>query len=89
MNFNFYLGTEFKTTARPITDVMRHMEIQHGKEGIKNAQFNAAVGLTTGCTLSLLLNSITQEEQGLKHCIQGDAWFGSVHTANVSQNPWA
>ncbi len=28
------------------------------------------------------LQAITQEEQGLKHCIQCDAWFGSVHTAN-------
>jgi hypothetical protein len=82
MNFNFYLGTEFNTTACPIAGVMRHMEIQCGKDGMKNAQFNAAVDSTTGCTLRLLLNSITQEEQGLKHCSQGDAWFGSVRTAN-------
>jgi len=58
------------------------MEIQQGKEVMKNAQFNAAVGSTTGCTLRLLLNSITQDEQELKHCIQDDAWFGSVCTAN-------
>jgi hypothetical protein len=58
------------------------MEIQRGKEGMKNAQFNAGVGSTAGCTLRLLLNSITQDEQELKHCIQGDAWFGSVRTAN-------
>jgi hypothetical protein len=32
--------------------------------------------------LRLLLNSITQEDKGLKHRIQGDAWFGSLCTAN-------
>jgi hypothetical protein len=48
----------------------------------KNIQFNATVGSTTGCTFRSLLNSITQEEQELKHFFQGDAWFGSVHTAN-------
>jgi hypothetical protein len=61
---------------------MHHLEIQHGKEGMKNAQFNSEVGATSGCTLRLLLNSIAEEDNGLKHCIQGDDWFGSVRTAN-------
>jgi hypothetical protein len=30
----------------------------------------------------LRLENIAKEDKGLKHCIQGDAWFGSVHTAN-------
>jgi len=76
------LGTEFKTTACPITGVMRHLEIQRGKEGMKNSQFNAQVGATTGCTLRLLLNTILPpEQQGTKHGIRADAWFGSVRTA--------
>jgi hypothetical protein len=40
------------------------------------------MGATAGCTIRLLLNSIPQEEQGAKHGIWGDAWFGSVNTAN-------
>jgi hypothetical protein len=61
---------------------MRHMEIQRGKEGMKDAKFNSAMGATAGCTIRLLLNSIPQDEQDLKHGIRGDAWFGSVNTAN-------
>jgi hypothetical protein len=61
---------------------MRHMEIQRGKEGMKTAKFNATMGATAGCTTRLLLNSIPQEEQRAKHGIRGDAWFGSVNTAN-------
>lgn len=57
------------------------MEIQRGKEGMKNSQFNAQVGATTGCTLRLLLNTLPPEQQGIKHGIRGDAWFGSVRTA--------
>jgi hypothetical protein len=68
--------------ACPITGIIRHLEIQRGKEGMKNAQFNSEVGATSGCTLRLLLNSIAEEDNGLKHCIQGDTWFGSVCTAN-------
>jgi len=60
---------------------MRHMEIQRGKEGMKSKMFNAAIGATAGCTLRLLLNSIADEEKGLKHGIRGDAWFGSVRAA--------
>jgi hypothetical protein len=38
------LGTEFKTTVYPITGVMRHMEIQYGKEGMKGALYNRQYG---------------------------------------------
>jgi hypothetical protein len=48
---------------------MRFIEIQHGKEGMKTKMFNALVGATAGCTLRLLLESIPQEEQGIKHGI--------------------
>ncbi len=76
------LGTEFKTAACHVTGVLRHMEIQRGKEGMKTAQFNNTIGATAGCTLRLLLNSIPVDQQGAKHGVRGDAWFGSVNTAN-------
>jgi hypothetical protein len=77
----FSTGTEFKTTACPITGVMRYMEIQRGKQGMKNHQFNQQVGATGGCTLRLLLNSIP-DGVTTKHGIRGDSWFGSVKTAS-------
>jgi hypothetical protein len=41
------------------------------------------MGATSGCTLQLLLNSIPQEQQiASSYGIQGNAWFGSVKTAN-------
>jgi hypothetical protein len=58
------------------------MEIQQGKEGMKSQKFNKEIGATAGCTLQLLLNTIPQEKEGVQHGIRGDAWFGSVHTAN-------
>jgi len=58
------------------------MEIQQGKEGMKSQKFNKEIGATAGCTLSLLLNTIHQEKEGAQHGIRGDAWFGSVRTAN-------
>jgi hypothetical protein len=61
---------------------MRQIEIQCGKEGMKAAKFNNTMGAAAGFTIRLLLNSIPDERQGEKHGIRGDAWFGSVNTAN-------
>jgi hypothetical protein len=58
------------------------MEIQHGKDGMKNMQFNKEVGATAGRTLRSLLGSISDEENFTKFGIRGDAWFGSVRAAN-------
>jgi hypothetical protein len=61
---------------------MRHVEIQHGKEGLKTQMFNSIVGATSGCTLRLLLDSIADDNKGIKYGIYGDAWFGSVKAAS-------
>jgi hypothetical protein len=61
---------------------MIQMEIQHGKEGMKGKMFNASVGTSAGCSLRLLLESIPQEAQRIKHGICGDAWIGSIRTAS-------
>ncbi len=42
----------------PITGVLRFMEIQRGKEGMKTKEFNQSVGATTGCTLKAFLSSV-------------------------------
>jgi hypothetical protein len=81
-NLNYYVGTEFKTTGCPITGIIRSMEIQRGKEGMKSQKFNKEIRATSGCTLRLLPNTIPQEKEGVRHGIRGDAWFGSVRTAS-------
>jgi hypothetical protein len=67
------LGTEFKCTACPATGCMIALEIQRGREGMKNRQYNAAFGNTAGCTLRLM------DISGCK-AVKGDAWFGSVRS---------
>jgi hypothetical protein len=67
--FFYSIQTELKTTACPVVGVMHHMEIQHGKEGMKSAKFNDTMGETTCCTLGLLLNTLPPEQQGSKHRI--------------------
>jgi hypothetical protein len=68
---------EFKTTACAITGILHHMEIQQGKEGMKDCMFNSSVSATAHCMLRLLLESIPQEDHLKKHGVCGDAWFGS------------
>ncbi len=48
---------------------------------MKSDHFNNTMGATAGCTFRLLLKPIPESEQD-KHGIRGDAWFGSVNTAN-------
>jgi hypothetical protein len=53
---------------------MRHIDIQGGKEGMKDKMFNNSAGATAGWLYSkILLESIPQEKQGIKHGICGDA----------------
>jgi hypothetical protein len=73
-------GTEFKTIACPGTGVMTTIEIQRGKEGMKEKKYNGDIGTTIGCTLCLLEDSIAEDET-YSHGICGDAWFGSVRMA--------
>jgi hypothetical protein len=54
------------------------MEIQRGKEKMKERKYNRDIGATAGCTLRLLEGSF---DDGLPHGIKADAWFGSVRTA--------
>jgi hypothetical protein len=82
LNLIPYVGTEFKTFACPITGVMRKIEIQRGKDGMKSPQFNQQVGATAGCTLRLLLDTIPQDLKNYKHGVRSDAWFGSIRIGN-------
>ena len=93
------LGTEFKVTACPITGCLSSLEIQRGKDGTNDLEYNNETGKTAGVMLRLLkLTSRVQTSsvQGVK----GDAWFGSVRNAlalkskgyecilQIKQNHW-
>ena len=74
------LGTEFKTVCCPMTGVMTYMEIQRGKEGMKNMRLQADLGATASCTIRCA-EGCHQGGEGLKDSVKGDAWFGSVKCA--------
>ena len=74
------LGTEYKTICCPSTGVMTYMEIQRGKEGMKNMRLQKELGATTACTIRCAEGS-HQGGVNLKTVIKGDAWFGSVKCA--------
>ena len=74
------LGTEFKTVCCPITGVMTYMEIQRGKEGMKNMRLQGTLGATAACTVRCAEGS-HQGSTELKDSVKGDAWFGSVKCA--------
>ena len=47
------LGTEFKCATCSQSGVMLHLELQRGKEGMRDAIHNRDIGNTAGCTLRL------------------------------------
>ncbi len=63
--------------ACPVTDCLLVLELQRGKAGMKDADYQVELGATAACTIRLLEPSIDEEDQQ-KHAVQGDAWFGSV-----------
>ena len=73
--FLFFLkGTEFKCIACPITGVMLFLEIQRGKDGMKDQLHHRALGATAGCTVRM--SERCAQVKGVK----ADAWLGSVLT---------
>ena len=47
------LGTEFKCVACSQTGCMLNLEIQRGKDGMRDARYNRELGNTAGCTIRL------------------------------------
>ena len=82
------LGTEFKTVACGETGVMTYLEIQRGREGMKDAEFTKEMTKTAACAARLMKYSpgpprIPDEEGNelvdtVKPTYLGDAYFGSV-----------
>ncbi len=76
--------------ACPVTDCLLVLELQQGKAGMKDADYQVELGATAACTICLLESSIDEEDQQ-KHTVQGDAWFGSVQAAAAlgAKGHWA
>jgi hypothetical protein len=49
---------------------------------MKSQKFNKKIGATAESAVCLLLNTIHQEKDSMKHGIRGDAWFSCVCTVN-------
>ena len=64
----------FKCVACPTTGVILFLEIQRGKEGMKDQVHHRALGATAGCTVRM--SERCAQVKGAK----ADAWFGSVLT---------
>ena len=47
------LGTEFKCVTCSRSNVMLNLEIQRGKEGMKETRYHRDLGATAACTLCL------------------------------------
>jgi hypothetical protein len=70
------LGTEFKNTCCAITEALVTLEIQRAKEHTQKQKYNKYCGATKGVCLRLV--EAADPKYGLKECIKGDSWFGSV-----------
>ena len=79
------LGTEFKSSVCPVLGVMTYLEIQMGKDYMKNQKHFEKLGATASCTLRAAENLTRRFEGDMpEELLIGDSWFGSVKAA-VSQ----
>ena len=57
---------------------MLNLEIQRGKDGMKEMMYNNRIGATSGCTLRMMEDTVGEDTPF--NDIIGDAWFGSTRT---------
>ena len=62
---------------------MLHLEVQRGKNGMKNARYHKEYGATTSCTLRMGEACVSSNE-GHMDTLYSDSWFASVQTAEAS-----
>ena len=74
-------GIEVKVVCDPPTGCMVGMELQEGKELMKQKAYNHSLGATTGCAVRLMeLTCNTCHVDGKQECYTGDSWFASAKT---------
>ena len=84
------LGTEFKCCVCPLTNLMTHLEIQRGKDGMKNQSYHKELGATAACAKRITERVSQSHIDGNIETVKGDSWFGSVKAVveicNVDEN---
>ena len=66
------LGTEFKTICCPLTGIITFIEIQRGKDGMKNMRLQKDFGATVACLIRCA-EGCHQGGESLKDIVKGDA----------------
>ena len=83
------LGTEFKCVTCSKSNIMLHLELQRGREGMRDSEHHRELGATAACTVRLSevckqRNDLVDDDNTL--VMKGDSWFGSVKAAaNLAQ----
>jgi hypothetical protein len=72
------LGTEFKNIGDAETGIMLHLEVQRGKEPMKQLQYSLAYGATAGCTMRMA--------QAVKKCGQEDQNRDGIETPFIERS---
>jgi Transposase IS4 len=79
-------GVELKASACGVSGCLLHIEIQKGKDAVREAEHSEAYGVTSACTLRLANASVHSGQDvgdARKNCIYGDSWFAGVKTAEL------
>jgi len=72
---------EFKVVACPMTGILLHLEIQKGRDAMRQAAYSVELGGTAGCVVCLVEKSKCENndpDQGRQELYLGDSWFASV-----------
>ena len=62
------LGTEFKNVGCQVTHVTKFLEIQRGREGMRNAKYSREHGVTAACMLRLMEGASQPTEDDEVEC---------------------
>jgi hypothetical protein len=86
------IGTEFKTSVCPKLNVMSHMELCEGKEGMLNKPLRQVLlGGTAACTVRLVQATSQSYVDNRTELVMGDSWFSLVKsvisTKKLCQDP--
>ena len=82
------LGTEFKTVYCSVTGALLFIEVQRGKEGMKNSRYQQELGATAACTKRMMdeTRGVGQKSKkgGPKDFFLFDSWFASKKAAEYA-----
>ena len=81
------LGNEFKTVSCSVTGALLFIEVQRGKEEMKDSRYQKELEATAACTKQMMeaTKGIGQKskKEGTKDCFLFDNWFASKKAAEA------